>query len=146
MPGKVNPVMAEALIMVCAQVQGNDVAIGIGASWGNFELNAMLPLLAANLLDSIMYLGNAVEVFTEKLVRGLQANRARCEELVEQSLAMVTGLTPVIGYDRAAAVAQEAYRTGRTVREVLLAAGDVPREQIERLLNPWSMTKPGGGS
>jgi fumarate hydratase class II len=143
MPGKVNPVIAESVIMVCAQVLGNDLVVTTAGSWGNFELNVMMPVLAHNLLQSLTLLAHAAANFDEKLVRGLEANRERAAGLVEQSLAMVTVLAPVIGYDRAADIAKQAYATGRTVRELLLAERLLPEAEVARLLDPWSQTEPG---
>ena len=107
MPGKVNPVMCESLMMVCAQVIGNDVTITWAGANGNFELNVMMPVMAHDLLESIRLLANVVDIFTEKCVRGIVANEERCRELVELSMAMVTSLAPKIGYDRAAEIAKE---------------------------------------
>jgi len=143
MPGKVNPVMAEALIQVCAQVIGNDAAITLGGLAGNFELNAMMPLLAHNLLQSIELLSRASRQFQVKCVQDLQADRKRCESLVEQSLAMVTALAPVIGYDKAAALAKKAWESGRTVREVALAERLLSEAELTRILDPRPMTEPG---
>ena len=145
MPGKVNPVIAESLLMVCAQVQGNDLAVSLGGQWGNFELNAMLPLIARNLLESIHLLANGATNFARACVAGITANPERCEGLVEQSLAMVTVLAPVLGYDRAAQIAKQAHEQGRTVRQVLLDEKVLPPEGVERLLNPRPMTEPGTG-
>ncbi len=142
MPGKVNPVMAEALIQVCAQVIGNDAAITIGGLSGNFELNVMMPVMAHNLLQSLTLLSNACDVFTQKLISGLQADRQRCAEMIEKSLAMVTALSPRIGYEAAAKIAQEAQRSGCTVREVALEQKILSAEELDKLLNPWSMTQP----
>ncbi|HEV8185118.1 MAG TPA: class II fumarate hydratase, partial [Chthoniobacterales bacterium] len=118
MPGKVNPVMSEAMMMVCSEVIGNDACITWAGANGNFELNVMMPVMAHNILESIRLLGNACEIFTEKCVRGIVANEERCRELVELSMAMVTSLAPKIGYDRAAEIAKESAKTGRTVREI----------------------------
>jgi hypothetical protein len=114
MPGKVNPVIAESLTMVCAQVIGNDTVITLGGPYGNFELNAMLPVIARNLLEQIGLLSNAGRIFADKLVAGLTANRERIAAMNEQSLSLATVLVPRIGYDAAAAIAQESYRTGKT--------------------------------
>ena len=143
MPGKVNPVMAEALIQVCAQVVGNDAAITLGGLAGNFELNVMMPLMAHNLLKSIELLSRASRQFNEKCIQDLQADRTRCEALVEQSLAMVTALAPVIGYDKAAALAKQTWESGRTVREVALAERLLSEEELTRILDPRPMTEPG---
>jgi len=143
MPGKVNPVMAESLIQVCAQVIGADAAITLGGLSGNFELNVMMPMMAHNLLQAIALLGNAVGLFAERCVSGLEANRERCEQLVEQSLAMVTILAPVIGYDRAAELAKQAEQSGRTIREVVREAELMSEEELEKILDPRPMTRPG---
>ena len=143
MPGKVNPVMAEALIMVCAQVIGYDAAIALGGLGGHLELNLMMPLLAHNLLGSIALLANATRAFTDRCVKGLEADEARCRDTVERSLALATALAPRIGYDAASEIAGEAYRTGRTVREVALERGVLPPEELDALLDPRKMTEAG---
>jgi fumarate hydratase class II len=140
MPGKVNPVMAEALCQVTAQVIGNDAAITISGLSGNFELNVMMPVMAHNLLSSLELLTNAVSVFTDKCIVGLTANEERCRELVEKSLAMVTALNPYIGYDAAAEIAKEAYRTGKSLREVILEKKIMPEDKLNEVLEPYSMT------
>jgi fumarate hydratase class II len=145
MPGKVNPVMSEMLIQVCAQVIGNDTAITIGARDSIFELNVMMPMIARNLLESIRLLSRGVRVFADRCVAGIEADAGRCERMIEQSLAMCTSLAPIIGYDQAAAIAKEAYATGRTVREVALAKGVLKESELNRLLDPASMTSPGQG-
>jgi fumarate hydratase class II len=144
MPGKVNPVMCESLMMVCAQVIGSDACVTWSGANGNFELNVMMPVMAHNLLESIRLLANACEAFSEKCVRGIEANEERCRELVELSMAMVTSLAPKIGYDRAAEIAKESARTGRTVRELCLEKKVLPAEELEHALNPVAMTEPGG--
>jgi len=144
MPGKVNPVMCEAAMMVCAQVFGNDVTITWSGANGNFELNVMMPVMAHALLESIRLLANAVDVFCEKCVTGIVANKARCEELVELSMAMVTSLAPKIGYDRAAEIAKESVKTGKTVRELCREQKVLPESELETALNAVSMTEPGG--
>src|SRR5216110_813923 len=118
MPGKVNPVMCESTMMVCAQVFGNDTCITWAGANGNFELNVMMPVMAHDLLESIRLLASISDAFTEKCVIGIEANEERCRELVELSMAMVTSLTPKIGYDRAAEIAKDSAKTGRTVREI----------------------------
>src|SRR5216110_2840562 len=144
MPGKVNPVMCESVMMVCAQVIGNDTAITwAGANW-NFELNVMMPVMAHDLLESIRLLANVVDVFCDKCVTGIAANKSRCEELVELSMAMVTGLAPKIGYDRAAELAKESVRTGKTVRELCREKKILPEKELSRALDSVSMTEPGG--
>lgn len=142
MPGKVNPVMAEALCMVAAQVIGNDAAVSVGGMFGNFELNVMMPVMAHNLLESISLLSNAINVFTDKCVSGLQADEARNAEMIEKSLAMCTALAPIIGYDQAAAIAKEAYKSGKTVREVAREKKVLSEEELAKVLDPWSMTEP----
>ena len=143
MPGKVNPVMAEALLQVCAQTIGNDAAVTLGGLSGNFELNVMMPMMAHNLLQSIDLLTNSVTQFDQRCLQGLTANRERCEELVEQNLAMCTILAPVLGYDKAAALAKQAAESGQTIREVVCASGLIPDDEIDRLLDPRQMTEPG---
>ncbi|MGK2905295.1 MAG: class II fumarate hydratase [Desulfuromonadales bacterium] len=143
MPGKVNPVMAESLMQVCAQVVGNDAAVTIGGLAGNFELNVMMPVMAHNLLQSIELLANVVGQFNERCLQGLIADRERCEGLIEESLAMCTALAPAIGYDRAAAIAKHAHETGKTVREIALAEQVLPEEELNRLLDPRPMTEAG---
>ncbi|MCP3176327.1 class II fumarate hydratase [Desulfuromonas sp. KJ2020] len=143
MPGKVNPVMAESLMQVCAQVVGNDAAITLGGLSGNFELNVMMPLLAHNLLESIVLLASGVTQFSQRCVQDLQADRAHCEAMVEKSLAMVTALAPVIGYDRAAQIAKKAHDSGRTVREVAQEEQVLDEAELNRLLDPKPMTAPG---
>jgi fumarate hydratase class II len=144
MPGKVNPVIPEAVTMIAAQVIGNDVTITIGGQSGNFELNVMKPVIAFNLLQSIQLLSTGSRVLAEKCVDGLKADRERSKEMVERSLAMVTSLAPKIGYDNAAAIAKEAFQTGRTVREVAMAREVLSEEELEQALDPWAMTE--GGS
>jgi len=143
MPGKVNPVMSEMLIQVAAQVIANDFAVTLGARDSIFELNVMMPLIAHNLLESIRLLSAAVGTFADRCVAGLEADARRCGELVEQSLAMCTSLAPKIGYDEAAAIAKEAYATGRTVRQVAEAKRVLPKNQLDALLDPRAMTEPG---
>ena len=143
MPGKVNPVMAESLMQVCAQVVGNDNTITLSSMSGNFELNVMMPVMAHNLLQSIDLLANATDQFNERCLQGLAADRERCEGLIEESLAMCTALAPVIGYDQAAAIAKQAHETGRTVREVAIAEKVLPEEELHSLLDPRPMTEAG---
>jgi fumarate hydratase class II len=134
MPGKVNPVMPEVLLQVAAQVIGNDAAITIGGQAGNFELNTMLPLIAYNLQQSIEILASAVKVFTEKCVAGILANKEKCAATVDKSIAPVTPLVPIIGYDKAAAIAKEARETGKTIREIALNEKILSEEQMDTLL------------
>ena len=146
MPGKVNPVICEAVLQVAAQVIGCDATITVCGQAGNFELNVMMPVMALRLLEAIELSASVSRVFAEKCVAGIEANEARCAELVEKSLAMVTALAPVIGYDAAAAIAKEAYATGRTVREVCRARNILPEERLHQLLDPWRMTEPGASA
>jgi fumarate hydratase class II len=143
MPGKVNPVMCESVLQVAAQVIGNDAAVAFGGALGsNFELNVMKPVIAHNLLESATLLASVCRAFVDKCVNGLEANAGRATDLVEQSLAMCTALTPKIGYDAAAAIAKKAFETGRTVREVAREATDLSEEELTRILDPWSQTEP----
>jgi fumarate hydratase, class II len=144
MPGKVNPVMSEMVLQVAAQVIGNDATIAFaGSALGStFELNVMMPVMAYNLLQSIELLGNAARVFADRCVSGLEANRERCSALVEQSLAMVTSLAPIIGYDKAAEIAKESLATGKTVREIARERKVLDEAALNRALDPLRMTSP----
>jgi fumarate hydratase class II len=134
MPGKVNPVIPEAVLQVAAQVIGNDATIAIAGQSGNFELNVMMPVLAYNLLQSIALLSDAAAVFADRCIAGIQADREACAAFIEKSLALATGLVPRMGYDRAAQVARKAHASGRTVREVLTEEGELSPGEIEALL------------
>jgi fumarate hydratase class II len=136
MPGKVNPVMSEMLIQVCAQVLGNDAVVTFGGAFGNFELNVMMPVIAHNLLQSVSLLASGARLFARRCVTGLTADEARCSGMVERSLAMCTALAPVIGYDAAAKIAKTAYETGRTVREVAKEVTGLDTARIDDLLDP----------
>lgn len=138
MPGKVNPVIAESLLMVCAQVIGYDAVIAWCAAAGNFELNVMVPVMAYDLLEAIELLAAGTRNFAEKLVDGLEADRERAEGFVERSLAMGTALAPEIGYDKAAALVKKAYATGRTIREVAREESGISGKRLRTLLNPVS--------
>jgi fumarate hydratase class II len=140
MPGKINPVICEATMMVCAQVIGNDVAVTIGNARGNFELNVMMPLMAHNLLQSITILGNAARTLADKAVAGLTVNQAHIAEFVGQNPILVTALNPIIGYDRAAKIAKRAYAEGRPVKAVAAEEAGLAPEELERLLDPHRMT------
>ncbi|MCP9446425.1 MAG: class II fumarate hydratase [Nitrospira sp.] len=144
MPGKVNPVIAESVTMVCAQVIGNDVTITVAGQAGNFELIVMLPVMAYNLLQSIELLAAASRNFAAKCIEGIKANEERCRSFIEQSLAMCTALAPAIGYEAAAQLAKEAYRSGRTVRDVAQEQQVLSEARLAELLDPWRMTEPGG--
>jgi fumarate hydratase class II len=143
MPGKVNPVISEAVIQVAAQVIGNDAAITVGGHGGYFELNTMMSVMAHNLLQSIALLGSVTRIFVDKCLAGIRVDEARCAELIEQSLAMCTALAPVIGYDAAAKIAKESYETGKTIRQVALEHQILPEEELKRILDPWGMTERG---
>ncbi|HMK51672.1 MAG TPA: class II fumarate hydratase [Thermodesulfobacteriota bacterium] len=141
MPGKVNPVVPESLIQVCVQVIGNDSAITLAGLSGNFELNVMMPLIAYNLLQSIQLLANAVNNFSRNCIKDLEADRRRCEEMVEKSLALATALTPKIGYEEAARIAKKAYDRHKTVRQVV-EEGLFSKQELKLLLDPRSMISP----
>jgi fumarate hydratase class II len=134
MPGKVNPVIPEAVLQAAAQVAGNDATIALSGMGGNFELNAMMPVIAYNLLQSLDLLAAGAGTFADKCIDGIHADRAACEAAIEKSLALATGLVPRLGYDHAAAVAKAAYERGLTVREVLLQEGALSREEIDAAL------------
>jgi fumarate hydratase class II len=143
MPGKVNPVMAEALLQATAFVIGADATVTLAGQSGNFELNVMMPVMAHQQLESIRILAAATQVFTDRCVAGIRAERDRAAAAIEQSLAMCTALAPVIGYDAAAAIAKESYATGRTVREIAREKNVLPEDQLARILDPLRMTEPG---
>jgi fumarate hydratase class II len=136
MPGKVNPVIAESVLMASAQVIGHDATIAWCGAAGNFELNVMMPIMAYDLIDSIDLLASSSRNFATRLISGLDVDRQRVASLVEQSLAMGTALTPKIGYDRAAEITKEAYRSGRTVREVALEQSGIGADELGKLLDP----------
>lgn len=143
MPGKVNPVIPEATLMACAQVVGNDATITWGGAAGNFELNVMMPVIAYNLLQSVEILAGVSRLLAERCVEGLEADRERCEQMVERSLAMVTSLAPLIGYDRAAEIAKEAFRSGRTVREVARERSGLDEQALAEALDARRQTEGG---
>lgn len=143
MPGKVNPTQSEALTMVCAQVMGNDVAIGIGGASGNFELNVYKPLICHNLLQSVRLLADASASFREHCVEGIEPTHDRIRSHVQNSLMLVTALAPHIGYDKAAAIAKRAHEAGTTLREAALHLGHVTAENFDRIVRPEKMVKPG---
>jgi fumarate hydratase class II len=142
MPGKVNPVIPESLIQVCAQVIGNDAAITLGGLGGHFELNVMMPLIAHNLLQSINLLSNAALNFSLRCIEGLKADQERCEEMIEKSLALVTALAPRIGYNEAARIAQKAYENRKTIRQVLEEEKLFSKRDLDHLLDAQSMIAP----
>src|SRR5690606_13458448 len=143
MPGKVNPVMSEALMMVCARVMGNAVTVTVGGQHGNFELNVMMPVMAHAMLESVTILANACDAFRARAVEGIEANRERCRELLEKNPAIATALNAEIGYDQAAKVAKRAAAEGRSVRDVLREMALVPEDRLDAVLDVRSMTEPG---
>jgi fumarate hydratase class II len=143
MPGKVNPTQSEAMTMVCAQVMGNDVAVGIGGASGNFELNVFKPLIIHNVLQSIRLLGDACRNFNEFCAAGIEANRVRIHENLARSLMLVTALNPHIGYDNAAKIAKKAHKEGTTLKEAAIALGLVTAEQFDEWVDAKRMTEPG---
>jgi len=142
MPGKVNPTQAEALTMVCVQVMGNDAAVGFAGSQGHFELNVYNPVMSYNVLQSMQLLGDAAASFTDNMVAGTQANVARIDRLMKESLMLVTALAPTIGYDAATKVAKTAHRNGTTLREEAIALGYVDGETFDRVVRPEDMIGP----
>jgi fumarate hydratase class II len=142
MPGKVNPTQCEELTMLCCQVMGNDVAINIGGSMGNFELNVFKPMIAHNFLKSERLLADGMHSFDEHCARGIEANRERISELMGRSLMLVTSLAPHIGYDKAAKIAKQAHREGGTLKETALKLGYVTQEEFDRWVRPEEMTHP----
>jgi fumarate hydratase, class II len=134
MPGKINPVIPEAVVQAAAQVIGNDTAITIGAQSGNFELNAMLPLIAYNLLQSINLISRGAAVFAEKCIAGISPNAAKCASDIQKSIALATLLVPYTGYDKAAAVAKKAYETGKTIKEVVSEENIISEETLKKLI------------
>ena len=140
MPGKVNPTQAEALTMVCAQVMGNDVAITVGGAQGHFELNVFKPMMARNILESAQLLGDACASFAERCVEGIQPNRARIDQLVGDSLMLVTALNPHIGYYKAAAIAQKAHEEGTTLKAAAMSLGHLTEAEYDRWVVPANMT------
>lgn len=143
MPGKVNPVIVEVLNMVCYHVIGNDQTVALCAQAGQFDLNVMDPILAYNLLQSIEILTNGVRNFYERCVRGIRANRERCRQYAEGSMGLATALNHYIGYSAAAKVAQEALKRGISLRQVVLEKGYLTQEQLDKVLDPITMTEPG---
>jgi len=133
MPGKINPVIPEAVIQVCAQVMGNDTTITISGQGGNFELNAMLPVIAYNLLQSIDLLSTGTTLLTEKCINGIRANREKCADNIEKSLAMATYLVPHIGYDKAAAIATKAHKSGKTIIEIAREEKILPENELTKI-------------
>ena len=140
MPAKINPVIPESVMMVAAQVIGNDSAIAVAASHGNFELLTMLPVIAHNLLQSLDILANSSRLLADKVVRGFIVNRRWIESLVEKSPVLVTALNPLIGYEKAAEIAKQAYAEGRRIKDVAAETTSVSRDQLDRALDPHALT------
>ena len=143
MPGKVNPVMSEALMMAAARVAGNHTTLTVGGGRGNFELNVMMPVMAHAFLESVTLLAGAVRAFTARCVTGIGVNEERCRELLERNPSIATALNPYIGYDAAAEVAKQAAQEGRSVREVVLERGLLEPQVVDEALNVRDMTEPG---
>ncbi|PQO35567.1 class II fumarate hydratase [Blastopirellula marina] len=143
MPGKVNPVMCESMMQVCARVMGNDGAITMsGAAGGNFQLNIMMPVMGQTTLESIHLLASSCRAFVEFCSDGLEANEEACNASVEQSLSMCTSLNPLIGYDKAAKMAKDAFKSGKTIRELAKEQGEIAEPDLNKALDPWRMTFP----
>jgi len=143
MPGKVNPVIPEAVCMACAQVIGNDVAITVGGQSGNFQLNVMLPMIAYNLLQSLQLLSTASRALADSAIAGFKVNHARVDVALERNPILVTALNPVIGYELGAATAKRAYQEGRPIKDVALEMTELSEAELERLLDPLELTKGG---
>jgi fumarate hydratase class II len=139
----VNPVAAEALCQVCAQVIGNDAAVAFGGSQGNLELNVMMPVMARNLIEAIAFLAAAARTFTTTCVTGIEANREQCERYAQMSLSIVTALVPAIGYDKVAEVVKLAVKENKTAREVVLERGLLTEDQVDAALDVMAMTRGG---
>jgi len=144
MPGKVNPVIAEAVIQASAQVVGNDAAITVGGMFGQFQLNAMKPLVARNLLEQIELLANASVVFLEKMVSGIDVNRSHIAAVLDRSATLATALAPAIGYERTAKIVKRALEEGRTIREIAIEENVLPQDELDVVLDPRGQTEPGG--
>ena len=143
MPGKVNPVMCESMMQVAARVMGNDATIAFsGATGGQFQLNIMMPVMGHAALESIQLLASATDAFVEFCAAEMQANEQACAAAVEKSLSMVTSLNPLIGYEKAAALAKEAFKSGKTIRELCTEQNVLPAEELKKALDPWRMTEP----
>ena len=143
MPGKVNPVLCESLMQIAARVLGNDQTITLcGAAGGQFQLNVMMPVMGDTVLESIRLLAAAADAFTQLCLTDMEANSEACEAAVEKSLSLATGLNPYIGYEQAAALAKEAFATGKTIRELCREKSILPEDQLNEALDPWRMTRP----
>ena len=145
MPGKVNPVICESAMQVCCRVIGNDATVtaaGLGGIGSLYELNVAMPVMIDAFLESVKLLANVSNVFVDKLLSGLEVNEDRCRELIDQSLMMVTSLAPKVGYEKSAALAKEAFKTGQTIRQLCLDQDILPADELDQLLEPDSMTRP----
>jgi fumarate hydratase class II len=145
MPGKVNPVIPEAAAMVSAQVIGNDIAITVGGQAGNFELNVMLPMIADNILSSIELLANVSRLLADKAITTFTVNDGQLKLVLGRNPILVTALNPIIGYLKAAEIAKKAYKEGRPVLDVAEEETDIPRKELEKLLDPAKLTEGGLG-
>jgi fumarate hydratase class II/aspartate ammonia-lyase len=143
MPGKVNPVMAEMLNMVCFSIIGNDLTITMASQAGQLELNVMMPVMQYKLLDSISILTSAMKAFTDKCIKGITANEDRCNQYATNSMSIVTALNPYIGYSKAADIAKESLLTGKSIKEIVLSKKLLSEKKLNEILSPMSMTKPG---
>ena len=143
MPGKVNPVIPEAVAMVAAQVMGNDVTVAVAGQSGNFQLNVMLPLVAYNVLQSASLLAAASRVLADKAIKGFKVNEAKLAEALDRNPILVTAMNPVIGYEKGAAIAKKAYAEGRPIREVAREQTDLTEAELDRLLDAMDLTRGG---
>ena len=139
MPGKVNPTQAEALTMICVQVMGNDTTIGVAASQGNFELNVFMPVIIYNFIQSIQLLSDSLHLFNEKCIKGIAVVEEEMKRLVDQSLMLVTALSPHIGYDKASAIAKKAHEEGTTLKEAAIESGWITEKEYEEYTDPSDM-------
>jgi fumarate hydratase class II len=143
MPGKVNPVLCESLMQVAARVMGNDQTVSFsGATGGNFQLNIMMPIMGHATLESVAIMAQGTTAFVDLCAEDMEANEEQCNAMVEKSLAMVTSLNPYVGYEKAAALAKEAFKSGKTVRDLCREQNILPEDQLTKALDPWSMTEP----
>ncbi|MDG2445352.1 MAG: class II fumarate hydratase [Thermodesulfobacteriota bacteirum] len=142
MPGKVNPVLAESLTQVCAQVIGNDATVTVAGQSGNFELNVMMPIMAHNILESVEILASSTNTFSRECIEGIEADKIKCESFVEESLAMCTSLAPVLGYDVAASIAKKAFAQNKTVKQVVIEERILDKKEAAKVLDPKTMIKP----
>jgi fumarate hydratase class II len=142
MPGKVNPVIPEAVTMACAQVMGNDVTISVAGQSGNFQLNVMLPVIAYNLLQSIKLLGNSATVLAQKAIAGFSVDREKLAEQLDRNPMLVTALNNIVGYEKSAVIAKQAYMEGKSIREIAAIVTGMRPEELERLLDPANLVRP----